>query len=120
MAASTWGDLFANIGWGIGADYLSSGYTNMYLADDTRHLYSILNGAIVMNPANISVESTDRLLVWYGTGTAEEVLAKWDTLVDKDAIEYNQKADPASCSTNTYGWLSPIATPIMEWIEHHN
>lgn len=73
-----------------------------------------------MNPANIPVSSTDRLLVWYGTGTQEEILSKWDTLVDQDAHEYNEKADPASCSANTYGWLSPVANPIMEWIEHHN
>ncbi len=118
MAASTWGDLFAGIGWGIGSDYLSSGYNQIYITNTTKHLYSIINGSIVMNPANIAVASTDRLLVWYGTGTEQEVLAKWDTLVSKDAIEYNQKSDPASCSTNTYGWLSQIANPIMEWIEH--
>lgn len=120
MAASTWGDLLSNIGWGIGSDYLSAGYNQLYQANETKHLYSIINGKVTMNPANIPVSSTDRLLVWYGTGTQEEVLSKWDTLVDQDAHEYNEKADPASCSTNTYGWLSPIANPIMEWIEHHN
>jgi hypothetical protein len=119
MAASTWGDLFAGLGWGIGADYLSTGYGQLYQANEAKKLYTIINGSIVMNPANIPVASTDRLLVWYGTGTQDEILAKWDTLVDKDAIEYNKKADPASCSVNSYGWLSPIATPIMEWIEHH-
>ena len=119
MAASTWGDLLANIGWGIGTDYLSSGYNTMYLADNTRQLYYIINGAIVMNPANIAVESADRLLVWYGTGTQKEILAKWDILVDKDATQYNQKADPASCSANIYGWIAPIANPLIEWIGHH-
>jgi hypothetical protein len=120
MAASTWGDLLTNIGWGIWSDYLSTGYDQMYQADGVKHLYSIINGKIVMNPANMPVSSTDRLLVWYGTGTQEEILSKWDTLVDRDAHEYNEKADPASCSNNTYGWLSPIADPIMEWLEHHN
>lgn len=119
MAASTWGDLFANIGWGIGTDYVNSGYNNMRLTDNMHSLYYIINGAIVLNPANIPVESTDRLVVWYGTGTSKEILAKWDTLVDRDAMEYNQKSDPASCSANTYGWLSPIVTPIMEWVEHN-
>jgi hypothetical protein len=116
MAASTWGDLLSNIGWGMGTDYLSSGYGQIRLVNNTKQLYYIINGSIVMNPANTPVGSADRLLVWYGTGSQQEVLAKWDTLVSKDAIEYNQKADPASCSVNTYGWLSPIATPIMEWI----
>ena len=116
MVASTWGDLFTNIGWGMGTNYLSRGYDTMSLVDNTHQLHYIINGAVVMNPANTPVGSADRLLVWYGTGTQAEILAKWDTLVSKDAIEYNQKADPASCSANTYGWLSPIATPIMEWI----
>jgi hypothetical protein len=121
MAASTWGDLFANIGWGIGTNYLSSGYDTLHITDSNHHLYYILNGSIVMNPTNTPVTSTDRLVVWYGTGsTEEEVLAKWDTLVDRDAIEYNEKSDPASCSVNTYGWLSTIANPIMEYIEHNN
>ena len=119
MAASTWGDLFANLSWSTGMGYIASGYDTMHLADSTHELYYILNGTIVLNPANIPVGSADRLIVWYSTGTSEEILAKWDTLVESDAIEYNQKADPASCSANTYGWLSSIANPIMEWIEHH-
>ena len=119
MAASTWGDLFANLSWSMGMGYIASGYDAMHLADSTHGLYYILNGTVVLNPANLPVESADRLVVWYGTGTSEEILAKWDTLVDRDAMEYNQKSDPASCSANTYGWLSPIATPIMEWVEHN-
>ncbi len=120
MAASTWGDLFANIGWSMGTSYLASGYDTMHLVDSTHSLHYIINGSIMMNPANTPVGSADRLLVWYGTGSEQEILAKWDTLVSKDAVEYNQKSDPASCSTNTYGWLSPIANPIVEWIEHRN
>jgi hypothetical protein len=87
-----------------------------------KHLYSIINGKIVMNPANIPVSSTDRLLIWYGTGTQEEVLSKWDTLVDRDAHEYNEKADPASCSSNTYvEWLASMIDIIRESLPHsHN
>lgn len=38
-----------------------------------------------MNPVNELVKSTDRLLVWYGTGTEEEIVKKWESLVPKDA-----------------------------------
>ncbi len=117
MAASTWWDLFTNLHWGIGANYLSEPLSTMHTATGTQNLYYFINGKIVDNPANEIVKSTDRLLVWYGTGSEIEIQSKSETLVDKDADEYNHKADPASCSTNTYGWLTPIAEPITEWIE---
>lgn len=119
MAASTWGDLFTNLNWGIGTNYISTGYDDIRMSNDTNHLYYILNGKLVMNPANITVSSTDRLLVWYGTGTEEEILSKSNTLVDNDAIEYNQKDDPASCSTNSYGIFAPITDFIHSMVGHH-
>jgi hypothetical protein len=70
-----------------------------------------------MNPANEIVKSTDRLLVWYGTGSEKEIQVRAKSLVPSDAEEYNNKADPASCGSNTYGWLSPLISPIMEWKE---
>ena len=120
MAASTWGDLFANLHWGIGTNYLSEPLGDMHTASGNTHLYYFINGKPIDNPANEIVKSTDRLVIWYGTGTEAEVKARADALVEKDADEYNHKADPASCSTNTYGWLSPIAEPIAECIEHWN
>lgn len=115
MAASTWGDLFANLYWGIWSGYIQTDRNNFYTTNKDFSIYYILNGSIVTNPANIAVWSTDRLLVWYGSGSQDEILKKWDTLVDKDATDYNNKADPASCSANTYGWF---LWTIGEWI--HN
>jgi hypothetical protein len=118
MAASTWGDLFANISWNIGNGVLVDPYGQIRIASGSTSLTYVINGKKVDNAANMVVGSTDRLLIWYGTGTVTEIEAKAETLIDADAHEYNNKSDPASCSTNTYGWLSPIALPIMEWIEH--
>jgi hypothetical protein len=75
-----------------------------------------------MNPANMAVKSEDRLLVWYGTGTEQEIEKQFDTLVPKDAHEYNGKADPASCRANVYGdFLGPIIEKIQEFLPHdHN
>jgi hypothetical protein len=117
MVASTWGDLFSNLSWGIGNSYLADPAGKIYTASGENHLYFFVNGTPIMYPANEIVKSTDRLLVWYGTGSEKEIQERADTLVAKDAEEYNHKADPASCSTNTYGWLSPIAEPIAEWKE---
>jgi len=117
MAASTWGDLFANLSWSIGWAHLADPYGNIHTATWGKNLYFFIDGKPVMNPANEIVKSTDRLLVWYGTGSESEIQAKADSLVPKDADEYNHKPDPASCGTNSYWWLSPIILPIMEWKE---
>ena len=90
----------------------------MYLTASGKNIYYFINGERVMNPTNRTVESEDRLLVYYGTGTSEEVKKNYVEKVAKTAHEYNQKADPASCGSNTYGWLTPIAEPIHEWLEH--
>ena len=77
-----------------------------------------MNGEVIDNPRNLIVESEDRLLVWYGTGTAEEVGQKFDTLVVKTAHEYNGKADPASCSSNVYGPFAGIIDSFTEFFPH--
>lgn len=118
MAASTWWDLFANLRWWIGKWYIVEPFGEIYTASGEKNLHFFINGEYIENPANEVVESTDRLLVWYGTGSREEVQSRSASLVDNDADEYNHKADPASCGSNTYGFLSPIAEPIHEWIEH--
>jgi hypothetical protein len=104
----------------MGSGYLADDFGKIYTPKDGKNIYYFLNGKRIDNPANTVVESEDRLLVWYGTWTEEEVGGKFDILVPKDAHEYNQKADPASCSSNSYGFLSPIAEPITEWLEHHH
>lgn len=119
MAASTWGDLFSNLHWNFGSGYVVDDYDVMHLSGSGKNVYFFVNGKKVDNPHNRIVQSADRLLIWYGTGTSEEIEARANTLVDDSAIEYNKKADPASCSTNTYGMFSSIANPIHEWLEHH-
>lgn len=120
MAASTWWDLFANLYVGLGENYLSDGYGEIYETGSGKNLYYFINGKPIDNPRNIIVESEDRLLVWYGTGTQSEVAEKFDTLVAKNAHEYNQKADPASCSSNVYGGLGPILERLEEWFPHNH
>lgn len=118
MAATTWWDLFANLEWGMGSGYLVDDYGKIYLTGSGKNISYFINGEPVRNPQNIVVGSEDRLLVYYGTGSREEVRKDYLEKVPKTAHEYNQKADPASCGSNTYGWLTPIAEPIHEWLEH--
>ncbi len=117
MAASTWGDLFSNLSWGIGTTYIADPYGKIRTKSGSTNLYYFINEKPVMNPANETVKSTDRLLIWYGSGSEKEIQEKALNLVPNDADEYNHKADPASCGSNSYGWLAPLVTPIIEWKE---
>ncbi len=118
MAASTWGDLFANLHWGLGNKYFADNLWKIYTESGNENVFFYINGTPVDNPSNEIVESTDQLLIWYGTGTETDIAKEANRLVANNAEEYNHKADPASCSTNTYGWMTPIAEPIAEWIGH--
>jgi len=78
MAASTWWDLFTNLLWWMGSGYLADDFGKIYTPKDGKYIYYFLNWKRIDNPANTMVESEDRLLVWYGTWTEEEV---WKNLI---------------------------------------
>ena len=122
MAASTWWDLFSNLMWNFGSGYLVDDYGKMYSASKDKNVYFILNGEVVTNPHNTPVWSEDKLLVWYGTGTSEEVLERYYPLVSWSAREYNNKEDPASCSANERSeFFAPIIgmwENIKEYFPH--
>jgi hypothetical protein len=102
MAASTWGHLFANLRWNFGQEYLVDTSGKIYTTDTVNHLYFFINGKPVFNPFNTPIQSEDRLLIWYGTGTEESVKNTFFPKVADDAKIYNQKDDPASCGTNEH------------------
>jgi hypothetical protein len=119
MAASTWGDLFANLEWGMGSGYLVDDFGEIYTPNEEKSLSYFINGEPVTNPQNMIVESTDQFLVWYGTGSTEEVQKHSKSLVADTADEYNHKPDPASCGSNEFGFLNIIAEPLHEFFAHH-
>jgi hypothetical protein len=117
MAASTWGDLFANLEWGMGSGYLVDDFGKIYTPDTTKSFLYFINGEPVTNPQNMIVNSADQLLIWYGTGSIEEIQKQSKTLVANTADEYNHKADPASCSANEYGIFGGVAEFFHELFE---
>ncbi len=118
MAGATWWDLFANLEWGMGSGYLVDDYGKIYLTGSGKSIFYFINGESVRNPQNLAVKSTDQLLVYSWTGSREDIVKNYMPRVAKTADEYNHKADPASCGSNSYGILSPIAEPLHEWLEH--
>jgi hypothetical protein len=92
-----WGHLLANLGFGIGDDYL---YTDsVHLQNDSvRTLKFVLNGAPIESIRNLQVKDKDRLLISYGSESIEAILATQYPQVASTAGEYDIKQDPASCS----------------------
>jgi hypothetical protein len=93
----TWGHFLANLGFGVGDDYLQL-RDEMLRSDSTRTLKFVLNGNRVRSIRNLAVGDQDRLLISFGTETLEEVVANQFPTVAQDAGEYNTRPDPASCS----------------------
>ncbi|MCZ6916328.1 MAG: hypothetical protein O7I93_06100 [Gemmatimonadetes bacterium] len=95
---ATWGHFLANIGLGMGADYLITDGRDILLNDGNRKLKFVLSGMVVPPMYNRLIESEQRLLISYGTETAEEVLESQFPQVASNAGEFNTNYDPAGCA----------------------
>lgn len=95
---ATWGHLLANLGFGVGDDYLVTDRGERYAAGEGSSLKFVLNGNVVPSIRNQVIGSEDRLLVSYGSELAEEVVRTQLPRVASNAGEYNLKPDPAGCS----------------------
>lgn len=93
----TWGHLLANLGFGVGDDYLDLGST-VHADGENGTLKFILNGTRILSIRNQPIRNRDRLLISFGPESVEEVLAKQMPQVADDADRYNEMPDPGSCS----------------------
>lgn len=97
--AVTWGDLFANLGWSVGGDFIHT-RTTLYQANDTDKVNIILNGQDLTDLTNIQnevIHDKDRLLVSYGPSDENTLQSQFKT-VPSSADSYDTRPDPASCS----------------------
>jgi hypothetical protein len=94
----TWGHLMANLGFGLGEDFLILHGGDRYVADGERTLKYIADGQVVLPAYNRVIRSTERLLISYGPETVEEVVATQFPQVASTAAEYNTRPDPAGCA----------------------
>ena len=95
---ATWGHLLANIGFGLGRDYLVTDAGVRYASAPPRTLKFVLNGRPVDEIHNRLIASTDRLLVSYGAESADSVVRGQFPAVASTAARLNTLPDPASCS----------------------
>jgi hypothetical protein len=87
-----------NLGFGVGEGFLIfPDGKNLFDKEDKRFTY-VLNGQILTSIHNQLISSADRMLISYGSETIDAVLQAQFSDVMSNAVEYNDKADPATCS----------------------
>lgn len=94
---STWGHLFANLGYGINARSVQTDKGVFVDGQDDNELSFMLNGQPMNNIANEVIRSEDVLLINYGRDTEDTLRQRFER-IERDAAEYNQKSDPSACS----------------------
>jgi hypothetical protein len=94
---STWGHLFANLGYGLTNKSMQTDTGVFVDGQNGSGLTFILNGQTVESVANEIIRSEDVLLISYGGDDAAVLQSRYDQIA-RDAAEYNQTSDPSSCS----------------------
>lgn len=96
-AGTTWGHLFANVGYGLTNKALQTDEAVFVDGQDNNRLRFMLNGQRVDSLANEVIQSEDVVLVNYGQDDDDTLRQRYEQIT-KDAAEYNSKNDPSACS----------------------
>lgn len=91
----TWGDLFMNLHWAVGRDFIRTSDTILQ-ADDTHHLTYLVNGQAVDDISTQVIRDEDRLLIDFGT-TDDATIQKEFKSVATTAHHFDITKDPAAC-----------------------
>lgn len=94
---ATWGHLLANLGFGIGDDYLVTPQQARYFSSPAERLTFVLNGKPLASVRNRVIRSGDRLLISFGPEPTAELLRTRFPRVASTAGAFNRLRDPASC-----------------------
>lgn len=92
----TWGNLFQNLGWGIGDDYLKT-VDKIYTPDTDNKLTFMMNGKQVDTVANLIIGDQDKVLISYGSTSDDQIQKQYDS-IQNNARKYDAEQDPAGCS----------------------
>ena len=86
-----------NLGWGLGPDWIYTDKGELYRQGDGKQLTFILNGLTVPPVYDRVIARGDRLLISYGSESADELLAERFPSVAATAPEFDANFDPAGC-----------------------
>ncbi len=92
-----WSHFFTNLGYLLGDDLIKTDQGMFVDGQEGNKLTFVLNGKPTNTIANKHIESEDTLLISYGQEDGEILRQRYDAII-KDAADYNQRPDPASCS----------------------
>lgn len=106
-AATTWGNFFQNIGWGIDQTYIKTDKA-LLQTDDQAKLVFVLNGEEVADITSRVIDNRDKLLVSYGVN--QDATKQFKNVPDT-AEKYNEEKDPEGCSGS-------IAPTLQEKLRH--
>jgi hypothetical protein len=95
-AAVTWGDFFANLGYGITDKSLTTNDGVFVTDQDGKKLSFILNGQTVDAITNHVIGDEDDLLISYGTEDKAALKTQY-AKIPTDAAQVDAGTDPASC-----------------------
>lgn len=92
----TWAHFFNNLGY-VFADGLLRTNKDLFTENETAKFTYILNGNVIKNISDKTINSEDVLLINYGSESPEVIKERYNGL-SHSAHEYNEKSDPNTCS----------------------
>lgn len=95
--AVSWGHFFANLGYTLGDDALTTDKGSFVNGQDGKTLTFYLNGEKVANIQNKLIKTEDVLLINYDQED-KSILQERFNKIPKDAAKANTTPDPAACS----------------------
>ncbi|HEV7454757.1 MAG TPA: hypothetical protein VGO07_05865 [Candidatus Saccharimonadales bacterium] len=96
--AVTWGDLFMNLHWAVGPDFIRTP-SKIYVAGDGQRITYIVNGQSLDDISTEVIKDEDRLLVDFGDTTDAAIQQEFKN-VASSAHQYDIGKDPAACLGN--------------------
>lgn len=100
--AVTWNQLFNNLGWNIGSDYIVTDAGTVYKENASDKLHIYINNQDytgLTNLTNTVIKDKDRLLISYGNLDDVTLLQEAKT-VATTAAKLDASQDPATCAGN--------------------
>ena len=94
----SWNHLLVNLGMVAGDDYLLLPDGRRLSGEDSRTIKFVINGFRVAEIGIRLIASGDRLMISYGSESADEALREQFLLVPSNAHDYNARQDPAGCA----------------------
>lgn len=94
----TWGDLFMNLGWAVGPDFIRTP-DGIFVADTDHRITYLVNGHAISDISTQVIRDEDRLLVDFGS-TSASTIQKESKAVAHSAHAYDVGKDPAACLGN--------------------